>query len=156
MNKKNMANVVNMKLNSEHDHDDLLYHVILPRVLPQEKSTSLYKTECDLMLKMVANVESLTDFIPPKTLELFQRLYRVHTTCTKESISREIRDLRPDDTFAMFVRFQHTGFMIHVPSDEKENDVKNVIVSTISNLHPDEIYKHYTDFEVSFNISNKA
>lgn len=148
-----MTDDVDMKLSSDPNQDDLLYHVILPRVLPQEKSPrSLYHTELDLMLKMVANVEDLSDSIPLKTVELFQRLRRVHMTLTKENISREIKDLNPGDTLAMFVRFQHTGLMIHVPMNEQCDDIKNVIVSTIPNLHPNEIYKHYTDFKVIFNI----
>lgn len=142
-----------MKLTIKHDEDVLLHHVILPRVLPQEKSPHLYDVEFNLMIKMVQNVEDLAEFIPPKTVELFQRLHRVHTMCTKETISREINALQPGDTFAMFVRLQYSGFMIHVPLNENVNDVQNVIVSTIPNLHPDEIYNHETDYEVFSNFS---
>lgn len=130
--------------------DMLLHHVILPRILPQNRSINLYKIEFDLMLKMVENVETLSEFIPQKTGEMFKRLKNVHMNCTKENISTEISALCPGDTFAMFVRSQHTGLMIHVPLTETINDVQTVIVSTIPNLHPDEIYTHDTDFEVFF------
>lgn len=56
------------------------------------------------------------------------------------------------DTFAMFVRLQHTGIMIHVPSNEKIGDIKNVIVSTIPTIHPGVIYDHDSDYEVIFDI----
>lgn len=148
-----MDNDVDLKLGSEHNLDVLLHHVILPRVLPQEKSRNLYETEIDLMLKkMVKNVE-IVEFMPPKTVELFQRLQRTHIKCTKENISREIRNLRAGDTFAMLVRSQHTAFMIYVPLNETSDDVQNVIVSTFpSNLHPGQIYNHESDFEVIFGI----
>ena len=137
-----------LKKSFEPGDDELLHHVILPRVLPQQKSPRLYKTEMDLLMKMVQNVENLKEFLPAKTVEFFQRLHRVHAICTKENISREISALQPGDTFAMFVRLQHTALMIHVPLNEQINNVQNVIVSTLSNLHPDEIYKHDSDFEV--------
>lgn len=143
---------VPMELSIAHNEDELLEHIILPRILPQEKSSKLYKTELELMKKMVENVENMADIIPSKTGELFQRMQRVHMICEKGNVSQEINALRPGDTFAMFVRLQHTAIMIHVPSNEEINDVKNVIVSTIPTLHPGEIYKHDSDFEVIFNI----
>lgn len=143
---------VPMELSIAHNEDELLEHIILPRILPQEKSSMLYKTELELMKKMVENVENMADIIPLKTVELFQRMQRVHMICEKGNVSQEINALRPGDTFAMFVRLQHTAIMIHVPSNEKINDVQNVIVSTIPTLHPGEIYKHDSDFEVIFNI----
>lgn len=146
---------VQMELAIEHNEDELLEHIILPRILPQEKSSKLYETELDLMKKMVANVENMANVIPPKTVELFQRLHRVHMICSKENVSHEINALRPGDTFAMFVHLQHTAIMIHVPSNESVDDVKNVIVSTIPTLHPGEIYKHDSDFEVIFDISTQ-
>lgn len=54
----------------------------------------------------------------------------------------------------MFVRLQHTGIMIHVPSNEEIDNVKNVIVSTIPTIHPGEIYSHDSDYEVIFDIFN--
>lgn len=139
---------MDMKMSSEHNEDVLLHHVILPRVLPQKKTPRLYETEFNLMKIMVTNVKNLAQYIPSKTVELFERLHRVHMMCTKENISEEIKALQPGDTFAMFVRLQHTGLMIHVPSTENVNNVQNVIVSTIPNLHPVEIYSHESDFEV--------
>lgn len=149
---KNMDADVDMTLSYEHKEDVLLHHVVLPRYLPQERSPNLYDVELDLMSKMAKNVEDLSDFIPSKTVELFQRLQRVHTMCTKETISREINALQPGDTFAMFVRLQHTGFMVHVPKTETVDNVQNVIVSTIPNLHPVDIYQHDTDYEVICNF----
>lgn len=143
---------VPMRLAVKHDEDELLDHIVLPRVLPQEKSSKLYGTELDLMRRMVENIECMAHVIPPKTVELFQRLHRVHMVRTKENVAQEINDLRPGDTFAMFIRLQHTAIMIHVPSNEKIDDVQNVIVSTIPTLQPDTIYKHDSDFNVIFSV----
>lgn len=143
---------VSMRLAVKHDEDELLDHIVLPRVLPQEKSSKLYETELDLMRRMVENIESMAHVIPPKTVELFQRLHRVHMVRTKDNVAQEINDLRPGDTFAMFIRLQHTAIMIHVPSNEKIDDVQNVIVSTIPTLQPDKIYKHDSDLNVIFSV----
>lgn len=144
-----MADDVNMKLCFQHDEDVLLHHVILPRVLPQEESESLYQTEIDLMRKMVKTVKDLDTFLPSKTVEFFERLERTHLQCTKENISHEINELRPGDTFAIFMSFERTTFMIHVPLDGHNNDVQNVIVSTFP------IYMQENDFEVIFDIFYK-
>lgn len=71
--------------------DILMDHVILSRVLPEEKSRYIY--EQMLMIKMVENVENLSDWLPAKTVEMFQRLKRVHLECTKSDIAEEINDL---------------------------------------------------------------
>lgn len=86
---------VAMKLAKRHKEDELLEHIILPRILPQEKSPKLYDTELDLMRKMVEVVENTANVIPTKTVELFQRLHSVHMNCTKENISQTINALRP-------------------------------------------------------------
>lgn len=147
---------VDVDMNSDPnltEHDSLMQHIILPRKLPQKKSPYLYATEFEIMNQMVKTVESLSSWIPPKTVEMFQRLQRVHSECTPETISNEINALQPGDTFAMFVRFQFCAFMIHVPKKEQVNDVQNVIVASIpGSLHPSEIYKHDSDIKVNFVI----
>lgn len=139
-------------MNYQHDEDEQLHHVLLPRVLPSEKG-NLYKTEFILMNQMVNNVESLTDFLPSQTVKLFQSIRRIHTERSPTLISNEIRALKPGDTFAMFVRFQHNTIMIHVPPNENAENIQNAIVATIPGaLHPNEIYKHESDMEVNCNI----
>lgn len=86
---------VPMILAKKHSNDELLDHIILPRVLSQEKSSKLYDTELELMKKMVETVENMANSIPPKTVELFQRLYDVHMNCTKENVSHVISSLAP-------------------------------------------------------------
>lgn len=132
------------------DEDTQLYHVLLPRVLPQE-NCDLYKTEHDLLNEMVENVKSLSHCLPQKTVKLFQSMQKVHTenTRTPEIIANEINALEPGDTFAMFVRFQFCAIMIHIPSDEKPGNIQNAIVATIpGSLHPNEVYKYDNDIEV--------
>lgn len=131
------------------EYDVILHHVLLPRVLPQEKSPKLYEVELNLMTQMVKNVVNLVKCgIPSKTVELFRSLHEVHMKCNKENISKAINSLQPGDTFAMFVRLQHTGIMIY------KKDSQNIIVSTIPSLHPEKIYKHDSDYEVIFHFLN--
>lgn len=140
------------ELDSQETWECLLNHVILPRVLPQTKPRSFQETE--LMVKMVNNVENLAKykFMPPKTVELFKRLKRIHFECTPAVISEEINKLRPGDTFAMFVRRQNNAFIIYAPPVKDRNATipQNVIVATfLGNLHPCEIYKHDSDVQVN-------
>lgn len=86
---------VPMILAKTHSYDELLDHIVLPRVLPQEKSSKLYDTELALMMKMVETVENMTNVIPLKTVELFQRLHNVHMNCSTENVSRVINSLNP-------------------------------------------------------------
>lgn len=133
-----------------HKEDVQLHQVLLPRVLPQEKG-DLFKVEHDLMDLMAKSVEKLAKLLPSKTVKLFRSLQKVHTERTPIIVSNEINALGPGDTFAMFVRFQHSMIMIHIPSDEISNNIQNAIVATIpGSLHPNEVYNHESDMEVHF------
>lgn len=146
------------EVDSQEVQDTLLTHIILPRFLPQQKPRFYH--ELDLMSRIVDTVENLDEWIPSKTVELMQKLRRVHFECTPQVISEEINALRPGDTFAMFVRRQNCAFMIHKPSNgmvKVEDEIaSNVIVATFpGNLHPGEIYKHDSDIEVNFQYFQK-
>lgn len=71
--------------------DILMDHVIFARVLSEEKTRYNYQEM--LMIKMVENVENLSDWLPSKTVEMLQRLKRVHLECTKSEVADEINDL---------------------------------------------------------------
>lgn len=124
--------------------EDLLKHVLLPRVLPQEKSANLHGDEMNLMSVMVDNVERMAEYLPKNTVGMFQRLRRIQQMRTGECIANEIKALQPGETFAMFVRRQNCAFMVH-----KTATGKDVIVATFpGNLHPKEVYGHRSDIEV--------
>lgn len=136
---------------SPESQDILLDHVLFSRVLPQEKPRQIY--EQMLMIKMVENVENHSKWMPTKTVEMLQRLKKVHLECTPSVISEEINIMEPGDTFAMYVRRQNCAIMIHMPANElvSNEEIRNVIVATFpGNLHPREIYKHDSDLEVRF------
>lgn len=135
---------------SLEEQDSLMHHIILPRVLPQSKSPYLYETEFVLLKQMVESVEILKEWIPLETVKLFRCLKTIHPKGTPQTVSTAINNLGPGDTFAMIVRFQHCGIMIHVPLTEKAGNIQNVIVATFPNLHPNEIYAHESDIEVIF------
>lgn len=130
--------------------DVQLHHVLLPRVLPKERG-DLYQVEHDLMTLMVRTMENLSESLPSKTMKLFQTLEKVHTERTPIIVSNEINALGPGDTFAMFVRFQHSMIMIHVPSNKNSDNIDNAVVATFpGSLHPNEVYNHNSDMEVHF------
>lgn len=131
--------------------DDLLLHVILPRVLPNTWPSSFYRAEESLLSHMVKNIVNSRECMPPKTIEMFQRLERMHLSFTPTNISNEINELKSGDTFAIYVRRQNCMFIVYVPSSEGVSDskIQNVIVATFpGNLHSSEIYKHDSDIEV--------
>lgn len=131
-------------------HNAMLHHIVLPRVLPQEKSSDLQATELHLMRYMVENVENMDEWIPRQTVNLFRKLKKVQTDCTPQKVSAAIRGLEPGDTFAMFVQNQQCAIMIHVPPNENIVNIKRVIVASIpGSLPPSEVYGHTSDIEVS-------
>lgn len=140
--------------NLQTTFENLLNHVVLPRVLPDGYLKDHEDHELLLLSTMVQTVETNSEWIPSATVRLFQRLKRIHTISrTPETIANEINLLQPGETFAMFVRRQNTGFMIHMPTEQVSNAEKSVIVLTFpGNLHPKEIYKHSSDLEVSNSI----
>lgn len=123
----------------------MLNHVFWPRVLPQKRAPNIYTIEMDMLRNMMKSLENLVEWIPEKTLELFQGLQRFHTECTPQNVSNAINSLKPGDTFAMFISRQRCAIMIHVPPNEAEN----VIVASIpGSLYPSEVYSHDSDVEV--------
>lgn len=139
----------------EHDEskyqNNLLDHVILPRVLPQRKSC--YTHEQALVDQMIENVDGMSDWLPPKTVEMMKRLKRVNHECTPTVVSELINELRsPGDTFSMFVRWQNTAVIFYLPKDTEVingDEPDNIIVATFpAGLHPRVIYEHDSDVEV--------
>ncbi|XP_055297736.1 uncharacterized protein LOC129566134 [Sitodiplosis mosellana] len=142
----------NTESDASNSEDKLLHHVILSRWLPQENPYHLEDGET-LMKRMIENVENLAEWIPSKTVELFERLKRINLECTESVISEEIASLKPGDTFAMFVRRQNCVIMIHVLTDAKLNGElsPNTIVATFpGRLHSREIYEHDSDIEYNY------
>lgn len=140
--------------NPQTTYENLLYHVVLPRVLPDGYLQDHENQELSLLSIMVQTVESNSEWIPSATVRLCQRLKLTHMSRTPETISNEIDKLQPGETFAMFVRRQNTGIMIHMPSEQVSNAEKTVTVVTFpGSLHPKEIYNHTSDLEVTMNSS---
>ncbi|XP_031638985.1 uncharacterized protein LOC116351075 [Contarinia nasturtii] len=130
-------------------------NVILPRHLPQKKSSDLHGEELALLSSMVNNIDRLKKWIPLNTVEMFKGFDRVHRTRIPAVVSKEIRDLTPGKTFAMFVRRQNCAIMAHMPSkgNMKSNQSNRVIVSTFpGNLHPKYIYAVDSDIEFNYPI----
>lgn len=134
----------------ENIYEDLLYHIVLPRVLPQNKSINSERHELALLTRITNTIRGLDKWsISPETVRLFDSFEQIHLTRTPELISTKIMALQPGNSFAMFVRRQNCGFMIHMPIEENQTaKIKTVIVSTFpGNVHPKNIYKA-TDYQV--------
>lgn len=137
-------------MNMEHSYEELLYHIILPRTLPDAKSENHEKRDLNFLSLMSETIQNLSEKIPSPTVRMFASLNRIYDNRTKETISQEINELKPGEIFAMFVRRQNCGLMIYMPPiDENGCQSTNVIVSTFpGNLHPVEIYKYPSDLQV--------
>lgn len=133
----------------QEKHENLMNHVILPRYLPQMKS--LEEHDLQLMSLMVENVNDKTfsGFIPPNTLKMIRGVAHVHRTLNQEIVSNEIGQLKPGETFAMFVRRQNCAVMIHMPTDINQNQSDHVIIATFpGNFHPKYLHACESDVEV--------
>lgn len=139
----------------QQKQDMLLQHVILPRLLPQEKSRHLHQTELQLLQNMAENIVDLREKIPFETVELFANFWDIHNESipNESKVNAKVNALRPGKSFAMFVRRQNCMFVIHAPPNGNASSTeppKEVIVATFpGNLHPDEVYQHDSDIEVN-------
>lgn len=128
----------------------LLNHVLLPRVLPQEKVR--FNHEQEIIYQLIDTVEDASDYLPNKTVEMMDRLKRITRECTKTVASEIINELEPGDSFSMYVRRQNCTVMFHIPSADVDSLVEpeHIIVGTyMGTLHPKEIYNHGSGIEVS-------
>lgn len=139
------------------EYENLLYHVILPRVLPENYPNDHEQQEETLLSLLVDTVAKSSNSIPSATVRFFQSLKRTHHQGkTSESITKEINELKPGDIFAMFICRQNTAFMIHMPKEQDNaNQINSVTVATFTgNFHPREIYEHQNDLLVNDSNSN--
>lgn len=125
-------------------HEFKLNHIVLPRYLPQKNQD--YSEQMQLVHLMLRSVIAMKT-LPINTIQLFEQLKRIYVDAKedalKDAISKEIKTLRPNDTFAMFVRRQNCTLIIH----KKE---KSVILATFhSAVKPIEVYRHASDIEVN-------
>lgn len=133
----------------------LLNHVVLPRVLPQEKARFMHQQE--LVIQLVDTVENVSEWLPTKSVEMMERLKRVTREYTRTVVSEIINELEPGDSFSMFVRRQNTTIMFYIPKTDENSaeEPQNIIVTTfMGTLHPKEIFKHESDLEVSYSYFN--
>lgn len=99
-------------------------------------------------MRMVQNVESLTEFIPAKTLKMARSLATVHRTRMADIVSKEINDLKPGETFAMFIHRQNTAIMIHSRSNAEASKNDMIVATFPGRVHPNEVYSNPSDLEV--------
>lgn len=131
-------------------HEALMDHIILPRFLPQSRSQDFHPQELELLMRMVHNVESLAPFIPENTLKMVRSLATVHRSRMADIVSKEISNLKPGETFAMFIRRQNCAIMIHHSQSTARAGTNDMIVATFpGRLHPNEVYKNASDLEVN-------
>lgn len=129
--------------------ENLLNQIVLPRHLPQNRSPNFCAEELELLKRMVDNVESLSESVPANTLQMMRTLADVHFKPYPKTIKKNINDLQPGETFAMFVRAQNCALVIHMLSDAPA-DSENIVVATFpGKLHPREVYRgNLSDLEV--------
>lgn len=128
--------------------ENILNHIILPRNFPQERSPNFVTEELELLKRMLKNVESLSEDIPMNTLQMMQTLADFHLKTCPKTIKRNINNLQPGETFAMFVRSQNCALMIHM-LPEAPADSENIVVATFpGKVHPKEVYDNPSDLEV--------
>lgn len=141
----------------QQKQDMLLQHVILPRLLPQQKSRHLHQIELQLMQNMTENILKLREKIPSETVELFANFWKIHDEAIpkQSAVMARIKALRSGKSFAMFVRRQNCMFVIHAPRTKNAEVPEEVIIATFpGNLHPDEVYHYDSDIEVNENRQN--
>lgn len=134
---------------SQADCEQILNHIVLPRVLPNKSIGNHEHQELIILSRLVKSLEINAKWIPPATVRFLESLNRVHVNRNSTVVSEEINALQPGEIFGIFIHLQDTAFLIHMPNDQNHDDTKSVLVSTFPGSVPlAEIYKHDGDFEV--------
>lgn len=135
--------------------ESLLNHIVLPRFIPNDANDDLHLQEKTFLIQMLRAVHSLSEWLPTRTVKMFESFVNVHQQRTPEAVSEEINKLKPGNTFAMYVRCQNTVFMCHMPTngsiDAEPNETTPVIVTTFpGRIGVKNVYNHPLDMEVRF------
>lgn len=125
------------------EYEYLLHHVVLSRVLPERYPRNQESLELKLLSRIVKTLKNCSEWIPPVTVNFFQRLQRTHENRIPENVAKEINELRPGETFGMFIYMQNTALMIHMPQEQSNfNGIEAVNIATFpGNVNLKEIYK---------------
>lgn len=134
--------------------ESLLYHILLPRHIPDHATDDVADQEDAFLVLMSEAIQHSAEWLPLSTVAMFAAFFNVQRMCTADDICRGINGLRPGRTFAMHVRCQNVVFVCHMPAQSKTNGEPNeetpVIVATFpGRVHASEIYSHPMDLEVS-------
>lgn len=126
-----------------------LRHILLPRYLPRMDYSS-YNIGLEIMNQMLKTVQSLADDLPPKSVEILEKLQNIHNNFTPQTILQNINALRPGDSLAIFMEHQDCAIMFRIPPTENSNNIENVIVASFpGSLNPNELYEHYEGVKVT-------
>lgn len=136
--------------------ENLMNQIVLPRYLPQYRTPHFAVEELELLKRLVETVGSLKNDVPINTVQMMRSLDDVHQKPYPKTIRKNIGELQPGGTFAMFVRSQNCALLIHMlPEEEAPADSENIVVATFpGKLHPKEVYGNPSDLEVC-RIGNK-
>lgn len=113
-------------------YDQVLNHIILPRVLPDKLPEKEHVHESCLTEKFLYTINECAEWIPEKTIKAMKQFKDTHDNRTSgEFISEQIKSLESGDTFSMFIKNQKCVFLVHVPDDEiNENETTLVQIAT--------------------------
>lgn len=118
----------NLQLNDSNvPNTELLYHVLLPRFIPQEVRGDFYELELKLLFHFINVARDLYDQAP-NIVNTLREFYIVQKNLSPATIHDAIDNLEPGETFAMFIKGQNCALMINMPLNA--NKKRQVIVAT--------------------------
>lgn len=137
----------NIPISSTEEDDILLDHVLLPRVFSLNTPEELLKAESNIISQMIRIADDwASKWLSRKTADLLRMLESLHIGCSTQTVCDNINNLRPGDSFAMFVRAQHCGILIHLPVGRNSDEV--IVATFPAFLESNEIYNRDSGIEV--------
>lgn len=126
------------------ENEFIMNHVILPRFLPPK--TQDFNDQLKIVNLMLKNALESRPFLPLHTIDLCRKLKSIHLIgedeTLKQNLAKELKSLKVDETFAMFVRHQNCTLIIH------KRPHSFILATFHSDVNPREVYSHGSDIEV--------
>lgn len=124
---------------------------------PQEKARFIHEqaSEQAIVIQLVETVESVSEWLPMKTVEMMDRLKRVTRECCIEDHRRTGAGRFVFNACSSSKHHHNVLCFIPKTGDNISEESQNIIVAKfMGTLHPREMFEHESGIEVRFLLNN--
>lgn len=127
-----------------------LNHIILPHFVPDDANADIEHQTSTILAHWKKVIRDAAAWLPAATVAMVEGFVRVYESPSANTIKTNIGRMEAGSTFAMYVKWQNTAFVCHMPAYAGEpNEATEVIIATFpGQVAAKSVYGGGVDLEV--------